>query len=278
LKADATGLTLLVERDGNQIDPLSITPKKRRGEALLGFVAAPDLAHTVVAYVRPNSPADRGGVESGSVIEKVNGRKVGNWAEIMDAVRAGAGQEITLSMRRSGRPDAETVAATISPQDSESFDAGDYVYSMFFTEGFLDRVVTTVRRDNLGGAITWSLREAASYTISTYLSIRSLIAGTVSTKQFVGPLGMGGIAVQAAEHGFMQFFYFMAIVSTILAVMNFLPLPVVDGGHAVFLIIEKIRGKPLPVKVLNIVQLVGLVLLGLVFIALTYQDLMRLLG
>jgi len=81
-----------------------------------------------------------------------------------------------------------------------------------------------------------------------------------------------------AEQGFMYFFYFMAIVSTILAVMNFLPLPVVDGGHAVFLIIEKIRGKPLPVKVVNIVQLVGLVLLGLAFLALTYQDFVRLLG
>ena len=57
--------------------------------------------------------------------------------------------------------------------------------------------------------------------------------------------------------------------------MNFLPLPVVDGGHAVFLIIEKIRGKPLPIKVMNITQLVGLVLLGLVFLALTYQDITR---
>lgn len=274
--AGMKGLTLVVERDGNQMAPLTITPEKEGDSAALGFLSAPDLGHTVVAYVRPNSAADRAGIESGSVIEKVNGQEVRDWAEIFEAVRAGAGKEIALSLRRSTRPDAETVEAAISPQDSATFDPNDYQYSPFLAaEGFAEPEMTTIRQNNIGDAFLWSLQEAGTWTISTYISIRSLVVGTVSTKQFVGPLGMGAIAVKAAEHSFMTFFHFMAIISTILAVMNFLPLPVVDGGHAVFLIIEKIRGKPLPVKVLNFVQLAGLILLGLVFLALTWQDLTR---
>jgi regulator of sigma E protease len=70
----------------------------------------------------------------------------------------------------------------------------------------------------------------------------------------------------------------MAFISAVLAVMNFLPIPVVDGGHAVFLIIEKIRGKPLPIKVMNIIQIAGLALLGIVFLLLTWQDLARIFG
>jgi regulator of sigma E protease len=67
----------------------------------------------------------------------------------------------------------------------------------------------------------------------------------------------------------------MAFISATLAVINFLPIPVVDGGHAVFLLIEKIRGRPLPVKVMNIVQFAGLALIGLAFVLLTWQDLRR---
>ena len=63
-----------------------------------------------------------------------------------------------------------------------------------------------------------------------------------------------------------------------MAVINFLPFPVVDGGHAAFLIIEKVRGKPLPVKVMNITQGIGLALLAVVFILLTWQDVARLIS
>jgi regulator of sigma E protease len=244
---------------------------------MLGFVPGLDLAHAIVAHVRPNSPAARAGIESGCVIEKVNGRTVKDWAELYSALRDQAGKDVTLTVRRSARPEAELTEAKIGLLDSKAFDPNDYNFDMFIgkSRGFFDPIMTTVRKESLGAALKWSLRESTGFMISTYVSIRSLILGNVSADQFVGPLGMGGIAVRMAERGFMHFFYFMAIISAVLAVMNFLPLPVVDGGHAVFLIIEKIRGKPLPIRAMNITQLIGLILLALVFLALTYQDIMR---
>ncbi len=270
-------LTLVIQREGKLLAPLKITPVKKNGLAVLGFVPGLDLAQTIVAHVRPKSPAARAGIESGCVIEKVNGRTVKDWAELYAVLKDQAGKDVTLTVRRSARPEAELTEAKIGLLDSKAFDPDDYNFDMFIgkSRGFFDPIMTTVRKESLGAALKWSLRESAGFMISTYVSIRSLVLGNVSADQFVGPLGMGGIAVRMAERGFMHFFYFMAIISAVLAVMNFLPLPVVDGGHAVFLIIEKIRGKPLPIRAMNITQLIGLILLGLVFLALTYQDIMR---
>jgi regulator of sigma E protease len=270
-------LTLVIQREGKLLEPFKATPVKKNGSAVLGFAMSLDLAHAIVAHVRPNSPAARAGIESGCVIEKVNGRPVKDWAEIYAALKNLAGKDVTLTVRRSVRPEAELAEAKIGLLDKKAFDPDDYEFSMFLgrTEGFVEPLMTTVRKEGLGEAMVWSLRESGGFMVSTYVSIRSLILGNVSADQFVGPLGMGRIAVQMAERSFMHFFYLMAIISAVLAVMNFLPLPVVDGGHAVFLIIEKIRGKPLPIRVMNITQLIGLILLALVFLALTYQDIMR---
>jgi regulator of sigma E protease len=86
------------------------------------------------------------------------------------------------------------------------------------------------------------------------------------------------MAIQAGRAGVTDFIYFMAIVSVSLAVLNFLPLPVVDGGYVVFLLIEKIRGKPLPLKVQNTIIMTGWALLVCFFVLLTWNDIMRILS
>jgi regulator of sigma E protease len=86
------------------------------------------------------------------------------------------------------------------------------------------------------------------------------------------------MAIQAGRRGMIDFAYFMAMISVSLAVINFLPFPVVDGGHAMFLIFEKIRGKPLSIRVMNVVQMIGLALILLVFVLVTWQDISRLIG
>jgi regulator of sigma E protease len=132
--------------------------------------------------------------------------------------------------------------------------------------------------DNPLSALAWGGSETLRHIIWGYLTIRGLATGNVSHKAVSGPVGMGSMAIDVARAGPIQFLYFMAFISAVLAVMNFLPIPVVDGGHAVFLIIEKIRGKPLPIKVMNIIQIAGLALLGIVFLLLTWQDLARIFG
>jgi len=126
-------------------------------------------------------------------------------------------------------------------------------------------------------AIAWGVGETGRFVAISYLSLRSLIRGTVSGKGVMGPVGIGGVAVAAGREGLIELMYLMAFLSATIAVVNFLPIPVVDGGHVVFLAIEKFRGKPVPVKVLNIAQMAGLVLILGVFVAITWNDISRMI-
>ncbi len=127
-----------------------------------------------------------------------------------------------------------------------------------------------------------ALREGMNETIESvgmmYASLRSLVTGRVSTKQLAGPIGIGPMAYAAAKAGINEFLYFLAFISINLAVLNFLPIPPLDGGQMLFLIAEKVRGRPLPDSAMIAGTYFGLFLvLGLMIFA-TYQDVYRLLS
>ena len=102
------------------------------------------------------------------------------------------------------------------------------------------------------------------------LTVRSLLTRRVSARQVGGPLMLATVTYQMFEHGLGRYLYILAIISINLAVLNLLPIPVLDGGQIVLLCAEKLRGKPLPERVVGYYQLVGLVLiLGLLALALS---------
>ena len=276
-KATAEGTTIAVDRGGKRIESIRIVPEIEGKNALIGVCRHVDLSGTVVAGVRAGSPAARAGIESGYVIDKVNDTPVTSWLDVFDALRGLGGQEVSLTVRPSSRPNAQPKTVALGTLDQASFDADDYEMTIFPGPqlGFLGPKTVLVRKENLGEAIGYSARQTGVFIVSTYATIRSLIRKTVSTKDVMGPVGIGGHAIAAARADIMHLVYFMAYLSTILAVINFLPFPVVDGGHAAFLVLEKIRGKPLSIKVMNIIQLAGLALIALLFLAVTFQDIMR---
>jgi len=276
-KVGEKGTRIAVRRDGRTLEVFDVIPRKEKGQWIVGMQNSPHLADTVVAGVRPGSPAARAGLESGCVIDKVNDRPVKSWLEVFEALKALRGREVTLAYRRSDRPEAETRTAAIGVLDESAFDPDDYRRMLYMPAGRFRPLLVTLRREGIGEALGWSVRETGGFMLTTYASLRALIKGNVSTKGVFGPVGMGDLAISTARTSSINLIYLMAYFSAIIAVLNFLPLPVVDGGHAVFLIIEKIRGRPVSVKVMNIVQMVGLVLLLGVFVAVTFQDIMRLI-
>ena len=92
-----------------------------------------------------------------------------------------------------------------------------------------------------------------------------------------GPVGIATVTYQAVEQSYVSFLYLLAFISANLAVVNFLPIPVVDGGVFVLLIIEKIKGGPLSIKVQEVITYAGLALIVSVFVYLTYNDIVRLI-
>ena len=276
-KVHENGTHIAVERGGKRIESIKVTPRKEKKSWLLGIWQHVDLAGTTVAGIRPGSPAEKAGIESGSVIDKVNDTPVKSWLEVHAALKAARGKDVTLTVRASGRSGAKVSTAAIGRLDESAFDPRDYEFTIFPGPqlGFLATKEVLVRKEGLDEAVGWSVRQTGMFIVSTYASLRSLIRGTVSTKDVMGPVGIGGHAIRAARMDIRHLVFFMGYLSAILAVINFLPLPVVDGGHAVFLIFEKIRGKPVPLKVMNAIQMAGLALIVLLFLAVTYQDIMR---
>ena len=123
------------------------------------------------------------------------------------------------------------------------------------------------------------IRKTTYFILNVYNTMKRMIfTRTVGIEHLSGPVGIVKLGSDMASVSFNQLLYFLAIISANLAVINFLPLPIVDGGLMVFLIIEKIKGTPVSVKTQVVTQILGLVLIIAMFLYVTLQDVQRLFG
>ncbi|MEJ2100291.1 MAG: site-2 protease family protein [Desulfobacterales bacterium] len=267
--------TIEVERKGRRLPPIEIHPKKHRGRIAVGIAVSIDQMNPVVAYVRAGSPAARAGIIRGDIFTKVNGKQAGNWIELFSTLSALHGQEITISFANSDPAEKKARIGALTPS---VFDPQDYRFVLFPGPREFTILMGKAVKKNPVAAVLWGFRETWDFIAMTYATLADAFRGTVSYKEFSGPVGIGSVAIQAGREGITYFIYFMAVVSVSLAVLNFLPLPVVDGGYVVFLLIEKVRGKPLPLRVQNTIAMVGWAFLIAFFVLLTWNDIMRILS
>ncbi len=267
---------IVVDRDG-ELKTFGIVPKKRfRAErAEIGIINGMDQMSPVVAGVRKGSPAATAGLMSGDIVTQINGQNAGNWINVYNLLSDASGSELSITYRRGG----QNMTAQIGTLGEDIFDPDDYSFMLFGLDTAFQPLRVKIQTSNPITALLWGARETHYLMLRTYMTLRALIGKTVSTDTLVGPAGILGLAGKVGrERPLIDFVYLMAFISATLAVINFLPLPVVDGGHAVLLLIEKVRGKPLPVKIQNIIQYAGLLGLLTVFVLLTWQDIIRYLN
>jgi len=110
------------------------------------------------------------------------------------------------------------------------------------------------------------------------MTIKTIISGRVSAKNIGGPILIAQASYKFAELGVGKLIYFMALLSVNLAILNLLPIPVFDGGHLMFILIEKIRGKPVSEKVMGIANMIGLVLILALIVFVIWNDISRIIG
>ena len=127
-------------------------------------------------------------------------------------------------------------------------------------------------------AIEMGLAETRRGMLTTYITFARLFQGTVKVEHLKGPVGIAHIGTLIADKGLISLLFFMALISVNLAVINFLPLPIVDGGQFLFLLYEQFRGRPVPMNVQNAVTMAGLVLIATMFLIVTYNDITNLIG
>jgi regulator of sigma E protease len=127
-------------------------------------------------------------------------------------------------------------------------------------------------------AVSMGLDETQRVMLTTYATFDRLFAGTVKVEHLKGPVGIAHLGTRILDRGTIWFIFFMALISVNLAVINFLPLPIVDGGQFILLLIEQVRGRPVPVAIQNAISMAGLVLIGGVFLLVTFNDIKAILG
>jgi regulator of sigma E protease len=230
-----------------------------------------------------NTPAARELVAvPGTRIEAVDGRPVSNFAELREALcdatrgaaEAGEPAAVAMTLRVPGEESARELRWSL---DAGSLDrlhrlewSGDAGLALFPYE------LVTLRADDPVEAIGMGLVETKRMVVTTYITFARLFQGTVKIEHLKGPVGIAQLGSRVAERGLIWLLFFMGLISINLAVINFLPLPIVDGGHFVFLLYEQVRGRPVPATIRNAVTLAGLVLIVLLFLLITYRDVMNL--
>ena len=266
---------VIVLRESEMLS-LRIQPARHKGRVLAGIIAGPDLDHPVIAHVREGSPASGAGISPGTSFRRVNEREVENWIDFYNALRALQGEEAVV--RFSDDPVLGTEKlARLGIVTDKVFHPDDYRFVLFPGPMGFTLLMGEEVKMNPPAAVIWGFQETLNFITMTYATLVSYFRGTVSAEEFRGPVGIGSIAIQAGREGVVTFIYFLAVISVSLAVINFLPIPVVDGGHAVFLLIEKIMGRPVPLKIQNVITMLGWALILFVFIALTWNDIVRIL-
>ena len=266
-----------VLRDGKVLGPMAVTPQRKGGRNIIGLLMLPAQDETVVAKVAKKSPAEQAKIPAGAVITKVNDTTVASWPEVFNALAAASGKDVTLSYRLG----VEEKTADLGALDKKAFDPTDpkqFGISLPALDlSKTDMLQTPLIRLGPINALRCGASDTVNFVATTYETLLRLIEGRVSHKGAAGPVGIGDIAIKIARRGPVEFIYFMSMLSAIIAVFNFLPLPVLDGGHVVLVLVEKIRRKPIPLRVQMGIQIAGWVMFLGLFAAVTFQDIMRLI-
>ncbi len=230
-----------------------------------------DPNHVVVGPVVAGSPAEQIGLKRGDVIVAVDHEPVATFENMASIIHGLPGRTVEITWRRG--TDAYS-AETRTMIDTLPTEAGtDTIVGMIGVGmGYITKPV------GFGEAITDGVKQTFSLCGSMFQFLGRLITGKVSIKMVSGPVGIAQIAGQVAQEGWFVLLNFMAVLSLNLAILNILPIPILDGGHMVFLLAEKLRGRPLSIRQRAIAQQVGLALLLLLIVTVTYNDIIRFIG
>ena len=225
-----------------------------------------------------DTQVSKAGIVPGSRIVSLAGSPVANWDDFFDAVASHLGGEVEIDFENP-TPGREIRSISVSLASGDCSGLAEMSYEAELPGGIFDPVYTI--RSSGGNPITaveMGVNETINFIIQTYLTLDRLFRGSVGVEQLQGPVGIVHLGTRIVDQGFTFLLFFLALISVNLAVVNFLPLPIVDGGLFLNLVYEKIKGRPPSPEFQNAAAIVGLLLIGTVFIMVTYNDLVRILG
>jgi len=225
-----------------------------------------------VGHVRPESPADNAGIRKGDVIEYIEGTKIERWSQMKQFVEKNPEQGLNMVVAR----EARRFSTTVFPKE-------EVVKNLFGEEvkSALIGIVTSGKTEQIRLGLFSAIKEGAvktwEITSLTFLVLIKLFQGVVPLKTVGGPIMIGQMAGEIARENFSYLIPFMAVISVNLAILNLLPVPVLDGGMILFFLVEIVTRKPISIKKREMAQKIGFFVLLMLMALVFYNDLLRIL-
>jgi len=236
------------------------------------LISGIDIILPSIGQVTEDSPAQKAGFLQGDLITAIGGRKIEKWSDIKERIRDKAGIPLKFTVKRNDR----YVNLTVVPEDT--------ILKNEFGEDVRSSLIGIVaagklKKIELGPwqAIAEGFRETYKWIAMTFIVIGKLLQGVLSIETLGGPILIGQMTGQIAQENIGYLVPFMAIISINLGILNLFPIPILDGGLIVFLLIELVIGRPLSIKKRELAQRVGLFFLILLMTVVFYNDVARIL-
>jgi len=245
----------------------ALTERFRASEGLLPWLPP------VLGPIAPGRPAARAGIQAGDTVVALDGEPVEQWYTLQQALTARPGETVRLTLgRASGRTE---VTLTTDAEVAEGAAPDVRVGRIGVQVGGVDPVFRPL---GFGEAFSEGARLTASTSTLIVRVLRGMLTGRVSARELGGPIAIAQGAAQTARAGLADFFMFMGLISVNLAVVNLLPIPVLDGGQFLFLLGEAVRRRPLSLRLRQQLTTVGLMVVVLLMVLALSNDILRLFG
>ncbi len=234
------------------------------------YISGDSIILPEIGQVSKDSPAQKSGFLKGDVITAINGTRIEEWSEVIVNVRDKAGISLTVTVIRNGKP----IDLTVMPEEKVMKDE-------FGKEVKISQIGIVGKQKHLELGLWQAMEKGFDQSLYitklTFFVIGKLFHGDLSIKTLGGPILIGQMTGKIVKENIGYVIPFMAVISINLGILNLLPIPILDGGLIVFLLLELLIGKPLSIKTRELAFKVGLSLLILLMLIVTYNDISRLI-
>ena len=249
-KLNDSNIILEIKRD-EEIKTLNVDASKKVTKYVGIYFGSSDDFSFEIAYVQPDSPAEKAGLEQGDKIIGINGLQTEDPVKISENITTDV---VEFKIKR----DEEEININVNTEDVESYLLG---------------ISFKMAEPSFSNRIYYGYWESVEYIKALGESIITLIKGDVQMNQMMGPIGISEVIVKT--EGISQFVYFLSVISLSLGVSNLLPIPALDGGRLLLLIIEAIRRKPLKQETEITIQMLGFSFIILLSLYISFNDIIR---
>lgn len=269
-----------IDKDGNtywrQLNLSQIDPNKLNENfpGIIGLTSYQPTFDPIIGQVIADSVGSRAGLQVGDEIIAANHTEILTWMDFVKEIRSSPGKTLELEILRHGQMMTFTVTPEIATENGNQ--VGKIGVAPVVNQAEIDELLVTVSYP-AGQSLQKAILKTWETTILTLQMLGKMITGDVSWKNVSGPISIADYAGQSAQMGLVSYLAFLALISVSIGVLNLLPIPILDGGHLMYYLIEIVKGSPLSDKAMLIGQKIGLTMLLMLMTFAIYNDINRLI-